>query len=167
MSMPDYTPPVDWQEKMEERWRNEKTVTRGVKEVFKETTKAPRKVEFRPTPVKPVNLPPEQPSSVDIVQRESGPIEAHHVLKDYFDIEDEPGYTENEKLRAIWGYLGEKYPSKQLLERKHQLRQIELKLGEVKLGQSRLGRIHDYIMAQKMVEDAERWRDGVIGKKVR
>jgi hypothetical protein len=91
-------------------------------------------------------------------------IASHHVLKDFFEI-DRVGYLEDEKLAYIWEYLREKYPKAPLQEYLHQLRMIENKVGQPRIGQSRLSLVHDYLRAQKMVEDAERWRDGIINKR--
>lgn len=128
----------------------------------RQLSQAPEKVEFKPTPVKPVEVKEEAPA-FNPLDREHSFIESHGFLKNFFGI-DSMGFTEGEQLRTVWGYLGEKFPRKQLQERLHQLRKIESKLGQPKLGQTRLSRIHDYITAQKMVEDAEKWRDGVMGK---
>lgn len=140
-----------------------KVSDRIAERTHRQLTKAPEKVEFKPIPVKPIEVVEQPATPISPLEREHSFIESHGALKDFFEI-DRMGYEEGEKLRSVWAYLGEKFPSKGLQERIHQLRKIESKLGQPKLGQSRLGRIHSYINAQKMVEDAERWRDGVMGK---
>lgn len=138
-------------------------IDKATEQVGKELSKAPKKVEFKPIEVKPIEVQAEAPEFNPLEQEHSF-IESHGYLKSFFEI-DSMGFEEGEKLRTIWGYLSEKFPKALLQERLHQLRKMEQKMGQPKLGQSRLGRLHDYIHAQKMVEDAERWRDGVMGKK--
>lgn len=142
--------------------RAEREVSRAADRVNKELNKAPDKPKFKEVAMKPIEVQAEAPQFNPLEQEHSF-IESHGYLKRFFEI-DSIGFDEGEKLRAIWGYLGEKFPRALLQERLHQLRKMESKMGQPKLGQSRLGRLHDYIQAQKMVEDAERWRDGVVGK---
>lgn len=161
-----YTPPSDWQEDMAKIQKRDKAVTTGIREVYKEISKPPKKVTFKPVPVKAVEVLVEEDYNL-FQDSANSQIEAHEVLKDFFEIEDEVGYSEGEKLRDIWAYLSDKFPRAQFRERVHQLRKVENKLGQPAVGQSRLGKIHTYIYAQKVFEDAQRWRDGVLGKRVR
>lgn len=134
-----------------------------VEKTLQQLTKPPKKVEFKPVPVAPVEVKEETMTPAAPIADEHSSIESHGFLKRFFEI-DSMGFEEGEKLRNVWAYLGEKFPQAPLQERLHQLRQIENKLGQPRLGQTRLGRIHDYLQAQKMVENAERWRDGQINK---
>jgi len=63
-------------------------------------------------------------------------------------------------LNEIWEYLAKESKSELTSERLHALRVLESKLSPPKLGQSRLQKIAAYIQAQKVVDDAEKWRDG-------
>lgn len=62
------------------------------------------------------------------------------------------------KLQEIWDYLSK--DSELTSERLYQLRMLENRLSPPKIGQSRLEKLHDYIKAQNIVEQAEKWRDG-------
>lgn len=63
-------------------------------------------------------------------------------------------------LQEIWDYLGQESKSELTIERLQALRSLENRLSPPKIGQSRLHKIHGYVQAQRMVEQAEKWRNG-------
>lgn len=90
--------------------------------------------------------------------------EAHHALKDFFEIMDEPGHEENVRLQRVWEFLQAKHPNKSLNEYKYQLRRLEDKIGVPRIGETRLGKLHQYTQAQQHVEEALRWRKSIARK---
>lgn len=65
-------------------------------------------------------------------------------------------------LNEIWEWLGKESKSELTTERLYALRSLENRLSPPSVGQSRLIKIHNYILAQKEVERAEKWRDGFM-----
>lgn len=63
-------------------------------------------------------------------------------------------------LNEIWDYLGKETKSELTSERLHALQSLENRLSPPRIGQSRLYKVHSYIQAQHIVEQAEKWRDG-------
>lgn len=63
------------------------------------------------------------------------------------------------QLQEIWDFLGEDTSSELTSERLYALRTLENKLAPPKIGQTRLSKVHSYIQAQRVVKQAEKWRD--------
>lgn len=88
-------------------------------------------------------------------------INVNNTLAGFFEI-DRMGFAEEERINSIYQYLREKHSGQPMNELVYQLRQIESRIGPPRLGESRLYRVYSYVKGQRMVEDAERWRDSVI-----
>lgn len=128
-----------------------------VERAHEQLAAAPKREEVKATPDPVIQI------EDGMTKPEPAFIESHGILNDYFEV-DRVGFSEGEKLRGVWQLLREQFPNKPVQEYLHQLRQIESKLGAPRIGQSRLNRVHGYLMIQKQIEDAERWRDGMINK---
>lgn len=137
--------------------REAKNMGRTYKKVTTPPPKPDAKVKNPKVKTEPSDL---LPSDTGAVQH----TETHHALKNFFEIMDEPGHEENIRLERVWEYLQEKYPNQSLNEYKYQLRRLEDKIGVPRIGETRLGKLHQYIQAQKHVEEALRWRKSIARK---
>lgn len=158
-----------WQQDQQQTEQQLEEVSNRIDEVASSLSKPAPKEKVEPTPVKEP-VPEKKNEPVIVIEKEGDDrpdstfIESHGALKDFFEITGELGSTESNKLRAIWEYVRAKSPKQPLNEYVYQLRRLESKIGPPHIGQSRLNKLYAYINAQRMVENAERWRDGIVTK---
>lgn len=108
----------------------------------------------------------ETPKAPSPVNNDSQPFTAqpYAPLIGFLELGNDIDNKTQTDLQEIWDYLGKETGSETTVERLYALRVLESRLSPPRLGQSRLNKVHSYIQAQQIVENAEKWRNGHLKK---